>query len=194
MAGQHYNGYEAFKLYMGVRQHFKTEGYDIFRMRGRFKFPKGKFDERNDAGLFHRLAYEYYKGDLANFFMANILAGKEHPSEMTDITFREWKSRIHRIDYIFESDCKVMQNLNVSFRDQTYSISGGLPIILQLLHGNHIHLETVCIMNSLTDGNILMLFDEQITDKLLWPDLRNRIVKYTPWLKIETNELKIACY
>ncbi len=195
MTGLYLNGYQSYKLFMAVNFHFKQKNYDIFAKKGRVKFTQERFDNRPDKNFFHRLGSEYRKGDLADYFMANVMAGCTHISEYSDYNFREWKSKMHRIEYLFEEDLKKLQFLvekhEIKFNDLFTSITGSLPLAIQLMNGGHITLETVCIVDKILNGDIVLKFDEQIRDTFVWPNLRLSIVKYQPWLnKLEFSTLK----
>ena len=195
MTGLYLSGYLAYKLHMAVNFHFKQEKYDIFVKKARIKFSEESFNKRPDKNFFHRLGAEYRRGDLADYFMANNMAGCTHISEYTDYNWREWKSKMHRIEYIFEGDLKKLQFLvvkhEIKFNDLFTSITGSMPLSIQLLNGGHINLETICIIDKVLGGDIVLKFDEQIRDTFVWPTLRLSIVKYQPWLnKLEFSILK----
>lgn len=181
----YYSGYHGFKLYMAIKRHFESKAYCIFKFQGAIKYSEEKFESRFDSKMYYNLAYEYRKGDLKDFFMANVLAGKKHVSEYEDVTYREWKSKIQNINNIFEKDLTLLANLgNIAFRD-LFKTNGGLPIVLQALNGGHINKETICLINLVTDGKIVEQFDSSITDTLSWPAIRQSIIKYQPFIRYD---------
>jgi hypothetical protein len=175
---------------LAIRQHFESDTYDIWTKKGRVRGTQSQFDARNDKSFYHALAYEYLRGDLGNFFMANILAGKTHVSQFEDFIFRDWKSKQHRLAYIFENDLKSLMSLGVEFRLLFDSVSGGIPIIIQAMEGNHISLETVCIINRLTNNSMMEKWDRKITDKFVWPNIRRKILKYQSWIRSDIEPLR----
>lgn len=183
------SGYHAFKLYFAMCKHFERGSYNIFQQKGKIRYPESSFEKRNDKAFFYRLGSEYLKGDLANFFMANIMADKKHVSEMTDLTFREWKSKMHRIDHLFESDLNTLSSIGCDFRDLFKTVSGGLPIILQVYNGGHVNIETICIIDDIVRGEFLERWNQQISDKFIYPEIANRIVKYKPFIQYDKPEL-----
>jgi hypothetical protein len=196
MTGLYLNGYMSYKMFLAVSFHFKQDKYDIFVKKGLVKCSPANFEKRPDTSFYYRLGAEYRRGDLADFYMANIMAGCTHISEYSDLNFKEWKSKMHRIDYIFEEDLKKLQFIvakhELKFNDLFKSVTGSLPLALQLLDGGHINLETVCIIDKILGGDIVLRFNEQITDTFVWPNLRRRIIKYSPWLRLELSELKLT--
>lgn len=183
------SGFKAYKLHLAVRQHFDNDKYDIWVKKGRMYGTEEQFEARPDKSFFYSLGHNYLRGDLGNFYMANVMKGKSHVSEYEDFVFRDWKSVQHRIDYIFETDLKKLMGLGVEFRLLWETTNGGLPIALQALQGGHIHLETVCIVNILTKGSMVEKLDRKITDKFVYPSVRRRILKYQSWLRYDLEPL-----
>jgi hypothetical protein len=60
-----------------------------------------------------------------------------------------------------------------------------MPVALQALNGGHIELDTICVIDILTQGAIMQQFDAQITDTFIYPDIRNRIVKYKGFMRFD---------
>ena len=180
---QRISGYECFKLFMKVKNHFSSDNFDVFKSS--IRFPESSFEKRHDKGLYNSLAYDYAKGDLAYYFMANITAGNSHPSEMTDICYREWKSRMHSIDRNVEIDCKTISDImaqhSATFKE-AFTSSGGIPIAMQMVNGGLIKKETMCVLDMALDGRLIEVMTDQVKDTFVWPDLKRSVVKYSPFL------------
>ena len=180
---------------MNIRNHFSKEKFDIFESNG-IKYSEASYDKRPDKAFYQQLAYDYASGDLSYYFMSNLLAGAKHPSEMADTNYKEFKARMHRIEHLFDTDCMLIHSYMIqqelTFNDFFISGNGGLPIAIQMLNGNLINIETICIIDAIFDGFILRRMDEQITDEFIWKGIRLKIVKYAPWIKryIEADKLK----
>lgn len=191
MIGTKLSPLDAFRTYIAVKQHFKQKKYNIFKQGIQIRATLEQLEDRNDKIFFHKLSSEYLAGDLLDYFMANILQKRNHPSEMEDVIYREYKARMSTISYIFEEDLKMITNLGYGFKNVFRTSNGNLPIVLQALNGSHINLETVCIIDILLDGNIIKCFDNEVTDPLVYKELRQRIVKYQGFIKADFNKLKI---
>jgi len=183
MIGTYATPLEALQWYIAIKQHFANKKYDVFKTGCVIRLNKDHLEERVDKRYFFKLSEEYLIGDLRDYYMANILAGRKHPSEMEDVIFREWKSRMHSLPYSFEQDLKTLVGLGKGLKPLFKTSNGKLPIVLQALNGGHISLETLCIINSLTSGATLNVFDAEIKDKLTYDGIRLRIVKYNGWVK-----------
>lgn len=189
---QHYSGFECFKANLAIIQTFKKANFDFLK-GGRIKFSEDKYNERPDRVFYEKLAEEYPQGDLLRFLAVNHLHGFTHISQYCSVVFKEWECYIHSIDYQFEKDLKIMIDIakqaKVSFKDLFKSANGGLPLALQMSNGGHIKEETICLIDSVCSGNIIKQMDNQVTDMFVYPAIRMRIVKYTPWIPHDRNEI-----
>lgn len=192
---QKLSGYQACKLFMNIRNHFAKENFDVFTSNG-IRYTEESYEKRPDKRFFETLAHEYASGDLGYYFMSNLQAGAKHPSEMMDITYREYKAKMHKIERLLETDCALIQSYmlqqNLKFNDFFVSTTGGLPIAIQMLNGKLINIESVCLINEVFDGFIIDRMDKQITDRFVWDGIRLNILKYSPWLKryFKVDEIK----
>lgn len=190
MAGcrQHMTGYEMYKANLAIIQHFTKAKFD-FLNGSRIRFSEEKYDARGDHVFYEKFAERYPKGDLLRFIMVNVTNGKKHISEYSDSDFRDWKHKIGGLEYHFEKDCKFMFTFaakhGIIFQELFKSATGGLPIVLQMMNGNHIMIETLCLIDSVLNGSIVRQMDEQVTDMFLYPKLRMKITKYQGWIPYE---------
>lgn len=190
MIGTYCTPLQTFKLYIAVKQHFKTKKYNLFKDGIAIRATQEQLDDRNDKAFFYNLSREYLKGDLANYFGSNIMAGNDHPSDMQDIVFKEFRSKMYSIDYQFEQDLKTLNDLGYGIKPLFRTTNGTLPIALQALHGGCINMETVCIIDKLTNGLLMKTFDSEITDPLVWKGMRLKISKYTYFINVDLTNIK----
>jgi hypothetical protein len=192
---QRLNPYQTCKLFMNVRNHFTKDKFDVFSSNG-IRYSEANYEKRPDKAFYQQLAYDYASGDLGYYFMSNLLAGAKHPSEMNESNYKEWKSKMFRIEKMFEEDCMLIQSYMIqqelTFNDFFVSTTGGLPIAIQMLNGNLINIETICSIDAIFDGFIIRRMDEQINDEFIWKSVRLKIVKYAPWISryFEADKLK----
>ena len=67
-----YEGIEAYKTYLAIKNHFKTS-YDYFKYNGRVKVTNESFLKRRDKYFFAKLERRYKKNELVYFFVANFM-------------------------------------------------------------------------------------------------------------------------
>jgi len=189
MLGTRMSALQAFKEYIAIRKHFNSKKYNYFESGAIINTTEDQLDERVDKSFFYKLSEEYLAGDLKNYLMANTIVGRLHPSEMEDVIFKEWRSRMHSLAYIFEQDLVFLTGLGHGFRPLFRTHNGKLPVALQALNGNHITIETICIINALTQGGTMAAYDAEITDTFVWKPLRLKIIKYEGWIQNDLTKL-----
>ena len=189
MIGTRCTPLEAFKYYIAVKQHFNNKKFNLFDKGACIRATIEQLEERNDKSFFFKLSGDYLKGDLLNFYMANILAGRVHPSEMEDVIFKEWRTKIHTIAYKFEQDLIFLIGLGHGFKPLFRTKSGKLPVAIQAMNGGHIMLDTICIIDRLTNGATMKSYDAEITDNFNWKPIRERIAKYSNWVQTDYKKL-----
>ena len=52
-------GYEVYKMYLALKQHFTNDKYDYRKYRGRVNASEKAFEERRDRYFFKKLATKY---------------------------------------------------------------------------------------------------------------------------------------
>jgi len=184
------SGLQAFKCYIAVKSHFNSKNYNLFKKGIRIRGTKLQLDERYDCKFFYALAEKYYEGDLIVYYMANMMQGNNHPSTMTYCCYADHKAQMKNLCYNFEQDLKKMQGLGHGIKALFGTKSDALPIVLQLLNGGHIALNTVCAINRITSGGIIEKFDKEITDTFLYPKIRLKIVKYQDFMRANFPKLQ----
>jgi hypothetical protein len=67
-------------------------------------------------------------------------------------------------------------------------VDGQYPLLLREMTYGNINIETVCILNDIM--NFLPMWNKKITDDVIWPTLRRKIEKYTPFLVYDKDKFK----
>ena len=47
---------------------------------------------------------------------------------------------------------------------------------------NQIHTETLIMINEVT--NVFIYWDKKLVDKIIWPDIKNKCIKYRPFMGV----------
>jgi hypothetical protein len=186
--------YEAFQTYMAVKLHMTTEGYDIFRYNGKVKTTPNQFELRKDKWSFVKLSRLYPKQDDLRFFLATNFLENSHAyvrdlltdSGCTNI-YTLHLGALHSLVYNATQEMTALLHKYQSALFLTQVTTNELPILLKELQGGRVRWETVCVWVKLTDT--MKFWETHITDDLIWPDLRLKILKYTPFLKLNVSEL-----
>ncbi len=175
------NPFEAYKTYLAVKNHFDREGYDYFKYAGKVPAKIDSFYARKDRYFFEKLAR---KKDLVNFLVANFIENdKVYSRDLTqdeaEKVYREWLNRTQSLSYKFEQDLDLIDDLRASIRVN----DGQHPELLRLCMSKRISIETLIVLDSLV--GFVEKWDEKIEDRILWPTIKKKLIKYRPFLKLD---------
>ena len=158
--------YEVYRLYMALKLHFTTESYDITVTKGAVKSSESAFLKRRDVFLFRKLAKKFVaRQEIINYFVANFAAGDTNGGIFnadSDDIYEKWKGRQDRLSYMFADDIsRLLLEAEKSEQDPLVSYNNQHPILIKMLLGKKISLETVIILDKLLD------FRYNVTTELL---------------------------
>jgi len=184
-------GYAAFNLYHSLRLHFKGS-YDYIKYGGKTNMSQDKFQLRGDKYFFYRLSRKYNLDELKEFYIANFLVNPDiRPGALelqgaTDI-YKKWRSVVDSLKYKFTNDIiYLIENYNI---ESTLKVKNGqYPLLFELVMQETIHVETLVILNEIL--NFFPMWNEKISDDIVWPALRTKYLKYAPFLKYDRKEYK----
>ncbi len=187
--GRSMSALEAYKIYLSIKLHFQRATYDITKHGMRANMPREKFEAKTNMKLiFGKLTRKYKKQELINIIVSNFATGDKfggfpYDAEAIEV-YKEWKARKERLGYNFEQDLIAIQNRMEKDNIEDATI-GDHPLILKMLLGKQITLETVVILNR--DMN----FVEDFSDDMILGDTCLLISKYTPFVKKDTKTLTL---
>lgn len=185
------DGYQAYRYFMAVRLHFTTDKYDVFEKNGRVTGKRSTFENRNDRGLFEKLASKFSADkDLIQYFTANFAYGNTSViySTESDDYYDVWIKRKQSIGRIFEIDMLTIQRHlenNKKLYNDLYSIEEYSPELLSLYLGKKISLETMVILNDFE--NYLDKWEPLI---MLWKDEFRLIRKVKKFVKYNSDVIQ----
>lgn len=185
------NDFEAFQLYISVKNHFNVVSYDYFKYNGKNRLKVSSFDKRKDKIFFLKLAKH---PDLLNFLVANFSSNpkmwiKELAySDQAEKRYKDWMKYQQSLSYNFKQD---LSKLDISF-DKNFIVSNNEhPILLKLYLGNEISLETLCILVDIS--SVLKYWDKSLNYDPLWNSIKQKIEKYVPFINYDKEKLKSIC-
>ena len=183
-------GYEAYKKYLSIKLHFSKDEYDFFKYNGETNAKYETFIQRNDKYFFVKAARKY--GDnIVDYFVSNIISNKSnYIKDMNQEAYLDRQKRIDGLTYYFERDIEqLLRRSNKNF-DKIFRVTRGQhPILIKTYLAKRVSLETLCILDSLL--NYTKQFSNKITDDIIWPTLKTKIIKYTPFLKFNKERMKL---
>ena len=193
------NGFEVYKIYLAVKLHFtsKNQSYDFHKHNGRTTARLGTFTKRRDRYFFHKLSKLYNDRDIADYFVSNFVTNTnlwvgDIIGRLGDENFKLWQKKIEALSYYYEQDIdyiiEQMNTKDITFDDIFISKVGQHPHILKYFLSKRINFETFIILDDIL--NFSRQLNKSITEKVLWPKLYERMIRYKPFLKYNTTKYK----
>ena len=183
-------GFDSYQLYLAVKLHFKNEDYDFIRYNARVKADLSSFMKRNDKFHFPKLS-RTYKHELKDFYVANLSQGDYWAGELLEKEaqnrFTEYKKRKQKLSHMFEQEVKELLEKKTIQEVLTCS-NGQHPYLLKQFLGKKISIETMCILNDITDYSIT--WNKLIKENIVYPDTYHKIKKYRTFLSYDFKQYK----
>lgn len=178
--------FTAYKNYLGLRLHFTQQKYNYVTYRGGVRSATiASFNKRKDRFMFYKLAKHRAPINLmiANMIETpNIWVGQLFDSE-SEKRLIDFEKRIQSLAYTFKQQ---LQLINVPIKQAIDCKQHQHCLLLQLLMSNTIHIETVVIIDILT--NCFKQWDIDLKDDSLWQSNRLRLIKYRSFLTINVEK------
>lgn len=185
--------FSVYKMYIALKLHFTTDKYDVVKQKGKVKASRQAFAKRTDLFSIRKISKTYSDEEVANFLVANFVSG-DRWGGMFDIDAGEryqlWKKKIESLSYNFSQELDAlieeMEDKNLKLSEIFIVQSGQHPYIIKAFLRKTISIETLVILEKL--NKYVEIFDKEITDTVVWPDISRLIKKYKPFLSIDTEK------
>ena len=172
--------FDVYKLYNALKLHFEQDSYDAIKYNYKTTVNPNSFFKRKDKYFFAKIGKN--QKDIQNFFVFNFIEDMKYVGDMMDIegqqNYTKHKKIHESIHREFEKDINTIteqfDNLLVVHTINTP------PKIIEMWMEEEVSLETVVILNSLTD--FIRVEGKKITETLFWPDVSRKIIKYGPFV------------
>ena len=111
-----------------------------------------------------------------------------------DDTYKVWSKRIESLHYYYEQDIDYiidrMTTKDIKFNDLFLSVGGQHPPIVKMFLSKKINFETLVILDDIL--KFTKKLNKDITEKVLWPKLCDRMIRYRPFLSYNITKYKIS--
>lgn len=182
-------GFVTYAMFHALKLHFTSDSYDYVKYHGKTNLSKQTFSTRKDKYSFYKLSRKYSLDELKNFLVANFL--------VKDITwvgdllgpegeenYIKWQKRNQALTYTFKND--MMYLLENFDRDKIFIVeNGNYPVLLQEMMRNKISIETLMILEN--QFHFIELWSKKISDDIIWPNIKRRIMKYKPFVNYDND-------
>ena len=180
--------FEAYKLFLAVKMHFTQPSYDYFKYNGKVNAQLDAFNRRKDKYHFAKLAKHK---DTLGYLVAQYTAGNFNGwagdlfTEECEREYTQYLARQQSITYNFQTD---LGKLEEGFISRFKVKDGQHPEALVMFRRGNISIETFTILNN--HLSFFQLWDTRIDDTVLWPSIRERCLKYKPFVRYDTVKIK----
>lgn len=191
-----YEGFETYKTYIAVRNHFTQDNYDYFKYKGKSSVTTDSFLKRRDKFFFAKLERKLNKEERVYFFVSNFIVNDSSwsGSLVTDQSmtiYGEWKKRIQSLSYSFKEDCQKLKDI-VDFSGKTFDnlfeAKDSHPPLLKLYLGKEISLETMVILDKVL--GYVGRWSRYLSDDIIWSNVRMIITKYNGFVNVDVDRYK----
>ena len=185
--------YDAYKMYLGLRLHFKQASYDYVRYNGAVNCSKDSFMQRNDRYFFHKIGKKY-DGELEPFLVSNFVHGdKVNPKWLTgeeaSTNYTKWKKNQQSITRVFDQDLKkcldICETFGIMFLTESRVKH---PPIVKFIDSGKMNVESAIILDHFL--NWIDYVEREVDDAWVWPRIRNMLRKCQPFIKFNETKCK----
>ena len=195
------NGFEVYKIYLAIKLHFtsKNQSYDFHKHNGRTTAKLETFTKRRDRYFFHKLSKSYSDKSIVDYFLSNFVSNTniwvgDIIGKTGDETYKQWSKKLEALHYYYEQDIDYiierMKTKDIKFNDLFLSVNGQHPTILKMFLSKKINFETLIILDDIL--KFTKKLNKDITEKVLWPKLFDRMKRYKPFLSYNITKYKIS--
>ena len=186
-------GFEVYKTYLALKQHFTRKDYDYEKYRGKVRASEKSFEQRLDRYFFKKLAVKYKDHEVFDYFIANFLVDpRGYIKSFSVENYTRWKIDRESLTYKFKEDVNVLlddleQPYERSFEDIFKAEEGVHPPLLRRYYANEVSLDTLVIFE-----NCLGYIDNlsKILVDPIWEDTKMKVTKYKSFLHVDCKKYK----
>lgn len=179
------DGYAAYRYYLALKLHFTTDKYDVFENQGRVSARRASFENRNDRGLFERMAIKRSSPrELIDFFVANFAnynLTMMYDQGTSEEIYKKWIKYKESLSYNFSKECSIIEDTS---KTDPFDSSDGSPHLMNLYVADKISIQTMSILNDY-EGYI----NRWDNIKFVWSTQFRTITKLKKFVKYDSRKL-----
>jgi|SRR5210317_136214 hypothetical protein len=191
-----YGGFEVYKEYLAVKNHFTSDSYDYSKYGGKVNVKLESFTKRNDRHFFHKLSKRYTEREITHYFVCNFLVSNKWVGDLLKNDgaeeYTKWKKYQDSYRYFFRNDCVLVvddfTSNSLSFDDGLGVVGGQHPRLLRLYLRKKISFQTLYIIDRII--NFSRKWDNQIEEKIVWPGVSKKLKKVRPFVQYNLVEMR----
>ena len=179
-------GFECYKTYLAVSQHFLRDSYDFFRYNGKTNAKENSYQVRRDKYFFEKASKRFKRDEFMKLLVSNYVnkasvsnkwIGDMMGPASNDV-HTNWRKRVESLSYKFSEDVGYLLDIEEDFDQLFKSVDGRHPVIYRHFAQGRITIETMVLLNKLVGYSKLWeKYDDMILNDMLY-----MMKKYTPFL------------
>jgi hypothetical protein len=190
------DGFEAYQLYLALKNHFTRPTYDFFLYNGKVTAKITTYERRRDRYFFEKIGSKYPRKKLTQFFLANFIESPDlwigdMLEGQAEENYTNWLKRNESFTYQFKEECNGildwLEKRNKKFNDLFKVVGSDHPIIVKMALQKVISIETFISLDR------VLGFCKRINKKIddpIWESFYLRVLKYSPFLDINEDKCK----
>lgn len=177
-------GYQAYKLYLALDLHFRSEKYDYFQYDGAVRATEEAFLKRNDRYWFAKFAKNKTLAEMEELLVCSIMVnGRTWIGNLSEEQLwenhRKWLKYFEAFAYNFSQDLETMYEGETNFGNILRPANNSVPKIVKLVLQQEIKIESLIAIDWLTD--FMLEVDNIIDDPYVWERFKKKYDKYYPF-------------
>jgi hypothetical protein len=179
------DGFDGYKLFVGIRNHFTTDSYDFVKYQGKTKVTYAAYAKRKDLHRFEKLARQ------SNAKMLLVSSFIEGCHWINDIVGDKGYDAMIKHQKYLEATAYNFKNELQDLPQPLGNLVGckdGTPKLAQLYFQKKVSLETLVLIDNLVDF-VSIWRDNQSSDPLI-SALIKTICKYRPFVEYDKEKIK----
>ena len=194
------DGFDTYKTYLALKQHFSNKSYDFFKYNGKVRASPTSYETRKDKYFFEKASKKYKREEFIDYVVATITRNSDSwigniLNEKNQINYKKWQKVTESLAYTFREDLGVLYEYEEDFNKVFKMVDGQHPILFRLFLRGKVSLETMVLLDDLVNySDSWYKYRDIIIDDFLFtmnkykPFLNNRVdVDKKKYIKIIKN-------
>jgi len=151
------SGFDTYKTYLAIKQHFRSKSYDFFKYNGKVKASPTSYETRKDKYFFEKASKKFKHEEFIDYVVANITQRNSDTwignmmNEKNQINYKKWQKVTEALTYTFKNDIDLIHNYEENFNNVFKMIDGQHPVLFRLHLRGKVSLETMVILDDLVN-------------------------------------------
>lgn len=178
--------FEAYQLYLALKQHFTVKSYDFFKYNGKVRASQSTFEKRRDRYFFEKLSR---RNDAKDLIISNLIKDVNYINDMLSSEGQQRLSDYDKItsglSYHYKEQLGLIGDLNKTLKFDNHT---QYPPLLSGYLSKQISIQTIVILDNIC--HFLDHWDSRLKDDLLWPEVKIMFDKYRPFLVYDKQKFR----